>query len=384
MTTPHTVTSRVTIRPFVTRNHAAACMATPPTTRGTSGGRASTVAIARVSSYIPYATARLTRTTKLCRYSSRLAMISAPSASPTPIAAGRLRPARDGFAGVGLGAVGFGVSVGAVAGSAAGAQSGSVMRKPAAARSSVDARLSRSKLWRPAPGPSRPRTKPTSESRSSSASIRRCRPGPLGSLKSALVARPEDTSAPCSAPPPLPAHSNLEKLGFLSLDDFVHLRRVSPRDLVQCGLRVPAHRADGHLAILPLVAGDFDQFAPTLLGQLRENYADERSVVARIDAEVGVTDDPLDRAELGGVVGLDDRHSRLGDVHGRQLRDRSGRAVVVDDHPGEAVRARPSRAEAAELVAGDVHRFLHLLLGLEERLVDHVRLSRQPVALTSV
>ena len=53
MTTPHTVTSRVTIRPFVTRNHAAACMATPPTTRGTSGGRASTVAIARVSSNIP-------------------------------------------------------------------------------------------------------------------------------------------------------------------------------------------------------------------------------------------------------------------------------------------------------------------------------------------
>ena len=79
-------------------------------------------------------------------------MISAPRASPTPIAAGRLRPARDGFAGVGFGAVGFGVSVGAVAVSAAGAQSGSVMRKPAAARSSVDARLSRSRLWRPAPG----------------------------------------------------------------------------------------------------------------------------------------------------------------------------------------------------------------------------------------
>src|SRR5512140_299920 len=112
MTTPHTVTSRVTIRPFVTRNHAAACMAAPPTARGTSGGRASTVAIARVSSYIPYATARLTRTTKLCRYSNKLAMIREPRASPTPSAAGRLRTTRDGTAGVGFGAVGYGISVG--------------------------------------------------------------------------------------------------------------------------------------------------------------------------------------------------------------------------------------------------------------------------------
>ena len=97
------------------------------------------------------------------------------------------------------------------------------------------------------------------------------------------------------------------------------------------------------LASSPLLPGDLDQFAAALLGELREHDADDRAVVGRVDAEIGVADRLLDRAELRGVVGLDDRHPRLGDVHRRHLRDRRRRAVVVDDQPGEAVRRWPVR-----------------------------------------
>ena len=55
-----------------------------------------------------------------------------------------------------------------------------------------------------------------------------------------------------------------------------------------------------------------------------------------------------------------------------------GRAVVVDDDLGEHRRRGPAGADGGELLLGVLDRPLHLLLGLEEGLVDHrsVRLLR--------
>ena len=68
--------------------------------------------------------------------------------------------------------------------------------------------------------------------------------------------------------------------------------------LVERVLGVAADRADRHLGVLALALGDLDQVAAALLGELREDDADDRAVVGRVDAEVAVADGLLDRAEL--------------------------------------------------------------------------------------
>src|SRR5437879_2709845 len=160
-----------------------------------------------------------------------------------------------------------------------------------------------------------------------------------------------------------------------------HLAVLS--ELVQGVLGMPANGANGDLCFLTLVPGNLHQLFATFFGELREHDADDRAVVCRVDAEIAVPNRLLDRTELRHVVGLDDRHARLRDVHRGHLRDRRGRAVVVDDETGERVGCRASGAQTAQLLAGDVHRLLHLLFGVEEGLVDHCR-SLQPALLTSV
>src|SRR5688500_8052803 len=74
-------------------------MLTLPTTLGTSGMWIETRTRARRSSQTPTATAAMTTTSISSLRRTREPMMRAPRPRPTPIAAGRLRPARDGAAG---------------------------------------------------------------------------------------------------------------------------------------------------------------------------------------------------------------------------------------------------------------------------------------------
>src|SRR4051812_2495714 len=186
--------------------------------------------------------------------------------------------------------------------------------------------------------------------------------------------------------------SDLEELGFLVLHEIVDLRHVAGGhafelllgplllvladlpvldDALQLVHRGAAHAADGDLGVLALAARDLDHVPAPLLGELREDDADDLAVVARVDPEVGVADRALHALQLAGVVGLDDGHTGLGDLHRGELVERGPGAVVLDLDAVEHGRAGPTGAHAAEVVLGDADRLLHLLLGVEERLVDH-------------
>ena len=60
-------------------------------------------------------------------------------------------------------------------------------------------------------------------------------------------------------------------------------------------LGVPADVADRDPGVLRLVLRDLDELLAALLGELREDDPDDRAVVGRVDAEVGVADGLLDR-----------------------------------------------------------------------------------------
>ena len=74
---------------------------------------------------------------------------------------------------------------------------------------------------------------------------------------------------------------------------------------------------------------------------------------------------------LAGVVGLDDRHARLGDGDRGHLRHRGRRAVVVHDDLVEHGGRGPAGAHRAEVLAGDRQGLVHPLLGVEQGVVDH-------------
>ena len=142
-------------------------------------------------------------------------------------------------------------------------------------------------------------------------------------------------------------------------------------DAVELLLGAAADVADGDLGVLALGPRHLDQVAPALLGELREHDAQDLAVVGRVHAEVAVADGLLDGAELAGVVGLDDRHARLGHGDRRHLRHRRGRAVVVDHDLVEHRRCGPAGAHRAEVLAGDRQGLVHPLLGVEQGVVDH-------------
>ena len=70
-------------------------------------------------------------------------------------------------------------------------------------------------------------------------------------------------------------------------------------------------------------------------------------------------------------------HPRVGDVEGRELVHRRRRAVVVDQDLVEHRRVGPAGADGGEVVLRDGDGLLHLLLGFEEGVVDHVGLLRR-------
>src|SRR3954452_16087013 len=277
------------------------------------------------SSQVPITAQTASTPIHACRTVSSATRTTAPIASPTPIAIGRVRPARGGL--------GSSAGSSSAAGSAGSAEPPGSADRAGAGRRGRDAEEGMDSVT-----------------------------------------------------------SDLEELGFLVLHEIVHLRHVAgghalelllgPLLLVLANLPVlddalqlvhrgAAHAADGHLGVLALAARHLDHVPAALLGELREDDADDLAVVARVDPEVGVADRALHALQLARVVGLDDGHAGLGDLHRGELVERGPGPVVLDLDAVEHGRAGPAGAHAAEVVLGDAAPLLHLLLGVEERLVDH-------------
>src|SRR3954451_20896774 len=135
---------------------------------------------------------------------------------------------------------------------------------------------------------------------------------------------------------------------------------------------VAADVAQRDLALLGEAPHDLDELPAPFLGQLRDLQADDRAVVVRRQAEVGLHDRPLDRLDRALVVRLDGDQPRLGRVDRRHLAQRRLRAVVVDADAVQQRRAGPPGAHGLELLARRVHGLVHVLARVLKEFVDHV------------
>src|SRR5829696_883906 len=213
-------------------------------------------------------------------------MMSAARATPTPMAAGRLRPARLRRSGGGTGSIGTGSS---------------------------GEELSRSADW--------------------SGVI--CEPNPSHLEELGLLVLEQLVDR---------RHVALGDLlqlllgpGDVVLADLAVLGH--PVELV---LGVPADVADRDLGVLGLAVGDLDELLAALLGQLRERHPDDRAVVRGVDAQVGVADGPFNGVHRALVVGREGQHPSVDDVERGKLVDRRRGAVVVDHDLVEHARVGPS------------------------------------------
>src|SRR6185369_12411733 len=143
-------------------------------------------------------------------------------------------------------------------------------------------------------------------------------------------------------------------------------------DPVQLFLGLAAHVAHGDLGILALGSSDLDHLAAPLLGHLRQVDPQLVALVVGVDTEVRVAQRLLHGVDLAVVVRLDDRHPRLGHRDRCHLGQRRRGAVVVDDDLGEHSRRRATGTDRREVFLRVLDRPLHLLLGLEECVVDHL------------
>src|SRR3954471_22281009 len=155
-----------------------------------------------------------------------------------------------------------------------------------------------------------------------------------------------------SEPPGEESGSHLEDLGFLGLEVRLELGDLGVGELLQLLVAallvvgadvavvlellevvhdVAAHAADLHAAVLGQAVGDLHQLAPALLVELGDLQADDAAVVAGREPDVGLHDRLLDGLDRRRVVGLHGDEPRLGDADRRELVQRRGRAVVVDD-----------------------------------------------------
>ena len=146
------------------------------------------------------------------------------------------------------------------------------------------------------PGRARPPSRPAGHVRHGRAPVRR----------SPVPARP-------SSP------SDLEQFGFLVLEQVVDLVDVgagstssssfsarvtsssptspSRASRSSASLALTADVADRHPGVLGLLLRDLDVLPASLLGELREDDAQDLAVVVGVDAQVGVPDRPLDRRQ---------------------------------------------------------------------------------------
>ena len=192
---------------------------------------------------------------------------------------------------------------------------------------------------------------------------------------------------------PWSSGSDLEQFGLLVLDQVVDLVHVAVGGVLELLLRAArprprrprrprAMRSSSSFALRRMLR--MATLASSPLPRATFTSSRRRSSVScgkttrmiwpslvGLTPEVGVADGLLDGPQLAGVVGLDDRHARLGNVDRGQLVERRHRAVVVDDDPVEhraASRGRCGRCARSSLATDGL---LHLLLGVEEGLVDH-------------
>src|SRR5690625_616888 len=191
--------------------------------------------------------------------------------------------------------------------------------------------------------------------------------------------------------------SDVEQLCFLALEQFVDgvhggLGQRLELLLPTCGLiltdvavldrgvhgvlGLAPDTADRDLGVLGLAPGDLDVVLAAFLGQLRQDDPQLSAVVRGVHPEIGLPDGLLDRVARALVVGVHGDHPRVDHVEGGQLVQRRGRTVVIHRDPVEQGWVCPSGTNDAEIVLGDLDRLLHLLLGLEEALVDHRCSSR--------
>src|SRR5690625_4161862 len=138
---------------------------------------------------------------------------------------------------------------------------------------------------------------------------------------------------------------------------------LQPVELV---LGLAPDAADRDPGVLRLGLGEPDVVAAPLLGEGGQDDADDVPVVGRVDAEVRLPQRLHDRLGRAAVVGLDEDRPGLGDREGAELLERGRGAVVVDQDLVEHARVGPATADVAEVLAGHLDRLVHLVLGLEE------------------
>src|SRR3954453_3387802 len=130
--------------------------------------------------------------------------------------------------------------------------------------------------------------------------------------------------------------------------------------------------AQRDLPLLGQAPHELDELLAPLLGELGDLQADDRAVVVRRQAEVGLHDRPLDRLDRALVVGLHGDQPRLGRVDRRQLPQRREGSVVVDADAVQQTRARAPGTDGVELLARGLHGLVHVLARVLKEFVDHV------------
>ena len=138
---------------------------------------------------------------------------------------------------------------------------------------------------------------------------------------------------------------------------------------------VAARVAHGDARLLGHLLDLGDVLLALVARERRHREADDLAVRLRIDAEVGLLDRLDELGQRRGIEGLDHDLARLGDRDRGHLRDRRGRAVVLDANVLDQ-RARGARgADRAHQVLQVVQGLLHLVARvLDDRLVAHAQL----------
>ena len=130
-------------------------------------------------------------------------------------------------------------------------------------------------------------------------------------------------------------------------------------DVVDC---VAADVADGDLGILGVFADLLREILAALLGQLREDEADNAAVILRVDAEIRGLDGLFDGLEKRAIPRLDDERAGIGGRDGADLVDGARLAVVLHRDAVEHLRVGAARAHSGEVGCENVERFFHFAL----------------------
>src|SRR5438270_3759605 len=129
--------------------------------------------------------------------------------------------------------------------------------------------------------------------------------------------------------------------------------------------------ANRHVRVFRVALHEARVLPAALLIERWNRHADQLSVVAGIQAEFGLLNRLLDRADDRPVPGLNDDHARLGHGDRRQLVERHGIAVVLDRDLVDQGRAGTTGANRQDLAAQRFEALGHLVFGLFDIGLDH-------------